>query len=69
MNGYQIADELDAIGAHCDPAEWADSPMANAAWLLRQLQGQLDDIQQIANSRESDYLKAVRLATLAGEEG
>ena len=67
MNGYQIAEELDAIGVGCEG--WQDSPMAKAALLLRQLQSQLDNIQSIANRYESDYVKNIRLASVAGEEG
>jgi len=67
MTAYEIAAELDAIGANCEG--WEDSPMAKAAILLRELDDRIDELEAAAEKYESDYLKSVKLAAAAGEQG
>lgn len=67
MTAYEIAAELDAIGAGCEG--WESSPMAKAAIKLRELDDRLDELEEIAEKYESEYLKGVKLAAAAGEQG
>jgi hypothetical protein len=60
MTAHEIAAQLDAIGLNCEG--WADSPMAKAAVLLRELDDRVKHY-------ESEYLKGVKLAAAAGEQG
>jgi hypothetical protein len=60
MTAYEIAAELDAMGANCEG--WEDSPMAKAAAMLRELDDRVSHY-------ESEYLKGVKLAAAAGEQG
>jgi hypothetical protein len=67
MTAYEIAAELDAIGAGCEG--WEDSPMAKAAASLRDLQYRLDEIKNITSNYESEYVRYIKLAASCGEQG
>jgi len=67
MTAYEIAAELDAIGAGCEG--WEDSPMAKAAVKLRELDDRVDELEEAVGKYESEYVKAVKLAVAAGEQG